>query len=111
MIEHLLIRCVFSRDIWHHVLQWIGLAELQPRGDEASFNTWWRRASQRARKDTRKGLNSIIILTSWFLWKYRNRVVFDAHTPRPQILISEIRDEAKCWALAGAKRLGRILSQ
>lgn len=110
-IDHLLIRCVFTREIWHHVFQWIGTTTLEPQGDEASFHNWWRRTNCRAESQARKGVNSMIILTAWYVWKYRNRVVFDGVSPRPQALTAEIMEEAKCWVLAGARRLGRLLQQ
>ncbi|GJN18079.1 hypothetical protein PR202_gb05199 [Eleusine coracana subsp. coracana] len=91
------------------VLQWIGLSTLEPRGDEDFFHTWWRRAARRAGVEARKGLNSIVILTAWYIWKHRNRVVFDGVQSSPQVLMRDIKDEAHCWVLAGARRLGRLL--
>lgn len=36
-INHLLLGCVFAREIWYHVLQWTGMDRLAPHRDESSF--------------------------------------------------------------------------
>ncbi|KAK3159584.1 hypothetical protein QOZ80_1BG0048490 [Eleusine coracana subsp. coracana] len=83
---------------------------LAPQESGDPFQRWWRRASRRAGKEARRGVNSLIILTVWHMWRYRNRAVFDGEAPRVQVLVTEIKEEAKRWALSGAKQLCRLLS-
>ncbi|GJN39506.1 hypothetical protein PR202_gb28629 [Eleusine coracana subsp. coracana] len=78
---------------------------LAPSADEVGFKEWWRRAARKAPCKMRKGLNSVVILTSWSIWKYRNKCVFDGLRPRAIDLMREIADEAAAWRLAGAKSL------
>jgi hypothetical protein len=61
-IQHLLTTCVFYRDFWFWVLAPLGLQDRVPSRDELSFADWWRKAVKKIQKDTRKGLNSIIVL-------------------------------------------------
>ncbi|CAN6371894.1 unnamed protein product [Urochloa humidicola] len=40
-ITHLSVKCVFSREIWHRVLQKCGWPHLAPRASEHSLPNWW----------------------------------------------------------------------
>ncbi|GJM92867.1 hypothetical protein PR202_ga09373 [Eleusine coracana subsp. coracana] len=77
--------------------------------DEVRFQNWWRCASKRAEKEIQKALNSMVILVASAIWKHRNRVVFDARRPMVQLLILEIKDEARAWATTGARKLRQLL--
>jgi hypothetical protein len=74
-IHHLLIGCVFARQFWFELLQIVGLATLAPQPDDPSFDAWWDKAVLTVSGDTRKGLNSLIILGAWTIWKHRNDCV------------------------------------
>ncbi|GJN03512.1 hypothetical protein PR202_ga20967 [Eleusine coracana subsp. coracana] len=56
-------------------------------------------------KETQKGVNSLIILTAWVLWKHRNSCVFYGKNPSLIILQREVAEERHLWELAGAKGL------
>jgi hypothetical protein len=49
----------------------------------------------------RKGLNSLIILVSWEVWKYRDSCVFEGASPSVQELLQTIGDE---WSLVHGGR-------
>lgn len=108
-IDHILIACVFARETWFRALSWLGMERLTPTPMDASFQGWWRRANRRAATEERRGLNSLVMLVAWELWKQRNRCVFDAAKPCVQTVLQQIKDEAKAWAAAGAKRLRQLL--
>jgi hypothetical protein len=80
-MDHLLISCVFARQFWFRFLQKVTLQDLSPQPDAHSFLEWWRKTEELTLGLVRKGLNSLIILGAWTLWKHRNRCVFDGVAP------------------------------
>jgi hypothetical protein len=109
-IDHLLLSCVFSRQIWFYVLEKFGLQALAPQPDEHSFEEWWDQVSRRIPVQVSKGLNSIVILVAWSLWNHRNRCVFDGVQPNLSTLLSNIKDEQHVWELAGARGVAHLLA-
>ena len=108
-IQHILTSCVFARQVWTTVLGRVGLQHLAPTLEFDTFKDWWRWAAQRAPKAARKGMNSLLILTAWFIWKMRNRCMFDGCQPAARPVLQEIHEQANLWKLAGAKALGELL--
>jgi len=74
-INHLLVGCVFARQVWSLVLQQLGLLQLAPQPSATRFSGWWKRSTAAVPKDARKGLNSLIILVAWEIWKHQNTCV------------------------------------
>ncbi|CAO2038521.1 unnamed protein product [Urochloa humidicola] len=109
-IDHLLLSCVFARQVWYVVLQRFGLQALAPHLEDISFEDWWHKVSTRVNGQTQRGLNSIIILVSWEIWKHRNRCVFDATQPNLRGLLLAIRDELQTWDIAGARGIAYLLA-
>jgi hypothetical protein len=82
-INHLLVSCSFSRIYWYITLRKFGLHILAPLQDDTNFLQWWKRISVIVSDMTKKGVNSLLILGAWMIWKFRNKVVFDG-IPPPQ---------------------------
>jgi hypothetical protein len=61
-ISHLLVSCVFVRQVWMRLLGEVGLHELVPQPSEVSFEAWWHLSSQRVQGQHRRGFNSLVIL-------------------------------------------------
>jgi hypothetical protein len=72
-INHLLVGCVFARQFWFILLQRVELAALAPLPAVASFDEWWRQASDSVSGIVRKGLNPLIMLGAWTIWWHRNK--------------------------------------
>jgi len=53
-IEHLLISCVFSRQVWYNILHKVGLQDLSPQPDDNSFDAWWARTNSGVDDQTKK---------------------------------------------------------
>jgi hypothetical protein len=75
-IQHLLTSCVVARQVWFNVFAPLNLSGSIPHQHESSFVEWWRRTIKRVKKEDRKGVNSLIILGAWMIWKHRNACVF-----------------------------------
>lgn len=51
----------------------------------------------------RKGLNSLIILGAWTLWRHRNDCVFNGASPSLATALVMAGDDTQMWNMAGAK--------
>jgi len=109
-IDHLLVSCVFTREVWFIILQSFGLQPLSPQPDDTSFNDWWESSVSRVDGQIKKGLNSIIILVAWSIWNHRNRCVFDGITPNLNGVLLLIREEILLWSLAGAREISHLVA-
>jgi len=69
------------------------------------FSGWWRKTIAAAPKEARKGLNSLIILVAWELWKHCNACVFEKKRPSIQDVLRSVSLEGGLWGLAGASKL------
>jgi hypothetical protein len=103
-INHLLVKCVFAKQIWFDFLSSVGQQELCP-AHEDSFKSWWKTSSSQTSDLLRKGFNSLVILGVWTIWKHRNRSVFDGCNPSLVTTLRVAREEAVLWSLTGAKAL------
>ncbi|KAL6646865.1 hypothetical protein ACP70R_015559 [Stipagrostis hirtigluma subsp. patula] len=83
----------------------LGLPQCTPTQDESSFMEWWRVCRKRVRKEQRKGLDTLITMGAWLIWKHRNSCVFDGSRPCMTRLIEAFTHEHHLWCLAGARGL------
>ena len=108
-INHLLVGCVFARQVWSLVLHQFGLLHLAPQSAVTRFSGWWKRSTAAIPKEARKGLNSLIILVAWEIWKHRNTCVFDNKWPSVQEVLRSISAEGVLWCSAGASKLQELV--
>jgi hypothetical protein len=107
-MDHILISCVFSRQFCFSILGRVGMQGISPQPEDASFFDWWARRNVIITGEARKGLNSIIILGAWVLWKHKNRCVFDAAPPSLMTALAQDREEKIMWEMAGAKCMSAL---
>jgi hypothetical protein len=65
-IQHLLTRCVFSRQVWFAILSPLEIGGATPRSNERSFAQWCAKTARKV-KECKKGVNSLVILTAWVI--------------------------------------------
>jgi hypothetical protein len=71
---------------------------------------WWRRTNELPLGLIKKGLNSLVILGAWTLWKHQNHCVFDATAPNLAAAIAQT-EERRVWVLARAKEITSLMAQ
>ena len=76
-----------------------------PGQRERSFAEWWHKVNKKVKKENKKGVNSLIILGAWMIWKHRNACVFEGVTPSINFITRDLKDEQSLWCLAGARKL------
>jgi hypothetical protein len=108
-IQHILISCVFAREVWTSILSKFGLLPIAPLLDCTHFSNWWSQSIKSVGKDMRKGLNSLIILVAWQLWKHCNSCVFEGSRACVQNVVLAVGEEGRTWCLAGASALQDLL--
>ena len=109
-INHLLVSCVFSRQVWFIVFQQFGLQCLAPQPGDLLFDEWWEQVNTRVTDLVKQGLNSLVILVAWAIWNHRNRCVFDGQQPELYGLLRSIRVDLYMWDMAGARGISQLLA-
>jgi hypothetical protein len=99
-IHHLLLSCVFARQLWVTLFRQFGFAVLAPQATDSCFASWWGRIIKVVPKEKKKGMNTIIILIAWQLWKFRNQCVFDGCHPDLGSLLQLISMQCYEWGAA-----------
>uniref|UniRef100_A0A453RAT1 Reverse transcriptase zinc-binding domain-containing protein n=1 Tax=Aegilops tauschii subsp. strangulata TaxID=200361 RepID=A0A453RAT1_AEGTS len=63
-MQHLLVTCPFSRQVWHDTFFWRRMTCRRPDQD-ASISEWWLATKALTPKPLRKGLASATLLMRW----------------------------------------------
>jgi exonuclease III len=103
-IQHLMVGCVFARQVWFSLLRRVRLSQLAPQPQDI-FDDWWERVEAVVSDDLRKGVNSLIILGAWSIWRHRNDCVFNGSSPSVAAVLALASVEGQWWRLAGARGL------
>jgi hypothetical protein len=97
--------------LWSLIKSWIGIRSIQPIDwtVNLSINDWWSMMACNAYLN-RKAIVFLTMLVSWIIWKGRNTRVFHNKAAPPTVLLDLIKQEARLWAIAGAKILDFVLT-
>jgi hypothetical protein len=107
-IHHMLLGCVYSREVWVRLLRSIGLLHLCPAQD-AALAPWWLAGHKSLPKERRRGFDSLVTLVWWNIWRERNSRVFNDAMKQAAELASWIHEEGGQWIHAGCSRLSALL--
>ena len=99
-MDHLLTKCSFSREVWFRCFDVLGWTHRLPSPD-LSFIGWWLQARKGFDKRSKRGFDSVVLLTVWMIWKERNNRVFRRKASMPCVVLDKVVEEAKLWVLAG----------
>ena len=97
-VAHLLLGCVFTKQVWFALLDPLQLATLMPERDE-DVASWWLRQRIRVDSVERPLFDSMLLLAVWSLWKERNSTVFGRPASGVQAVVREVLREGEEWAL------------
>jgi hypothetical protein len=107
--NHLFVNYRFSIRIWEILKEWICIHEIYPREwGVLNINEWWKLLAA-GPTPQRKALATLMLLTVWELWNERNARVFRNKSSPSFVVLDRIKNEARLWVLAGAKKLGSIM--
>jgi hypothetical protein len=99
----------FTRRTWELLKEWIGLHGIHPlQWFGLSINEWWTML-EAGSTPNRKALASLALLTVWEVWFERNSRVFHNKQSLSFVVVNKIKEEARLWVIAGAKKLGSIM--
>jgi len=74
-IDHILLTCCYSREVWHCWLSRLHLCDVAPLQDDLAI-PWWLRVRKLLSKSIRKDFDSFFFLMGWSLWKEWNDRTF-----------------------------------
>ncbi|GJV50140.1 zinc finger, CCHC-type containing protein [Tanacetum coccineum] len=98
--KHLFIECPMAVELWNLVSTWWDVGDY-PR-DIQGLSSW---ADLVNLNNFSKGYFDVVIPTTfWVLWRFRNRVCFDAKPPRKDTLGVEIKVLSHSWILHRHKK-------
>jgi hypothetical protein len=102
---------VFARQAWALIFQRLDLLTLARQEMSDSFSCWWCCTIKSVQKNKGKGLNTLIILVAWELWKHQNACVFEGARPNIEVLLQSVANESTMWCLAGSSKLHEHLAR
>ena len=108
-IDHLLISCPFSREIWFKIMRRLGWETAAPTNHTFVFADWWTGARKNIRKEARKCFDSVVICVCWLRWKERNARTFDRQVNTIDDLLCRTADDILLWFHAGLKHLDLVV--
>jgi hypothetical protein len=86
---------VVARKFWYSLFHSVGLSQLVPAASDSPFDEWWERVAAAVTGDVQKGLNSLIVLGAWCIWKHRNNCVLNGDSPSVASILNMARDAAQ----------------
>lgn len=96
---HLFVGCSIAKDLWSFVFNWWNL---QPVGIEDLLNLY---KSVVLSDDKRKLFDAVIKAGVWFLWIFRNHMVFNTKKPRKNLIADNVRLHSFVWISSRALKL------
>lgn len=103
---HMLLGCVFAREVWYNILLPLRLHRFTPDGT-VPLSEWWPSITRAVPPRHRRGMNTTIAATLRFIWLERNSRVFDRKASLSAHTVNKIKVELDLWSRAKVEG-GRI---
>lgn len=105
--DHLFVGCSFTKQVWHSVFS--ALRITMPPHDQEGLLDWWLLLRKNRGKFKQKGIDSMVMLIVWAIWKERNALTFDGSTARRvSDVVQSVWAEGELWARADAKWMAAL---
>ncbi|GJX80171.1 RNA-directed DNA polymerase, eukaryota [Tanacetum coccineum] len=94
LIDHVLWKCSLASELWHKVFMWLDLTPPVINSFAAIFD-WVE--DLRINPQGKHIVQSILGVTAWSIWKFRNGCIFDHKRPIRQDIFDNIVDLSYVW--------------
>lgn len=104
---HLFVNCSYSKQVWHIILSAVHLSA--PPTPAIDILDWWLELRHGHNGLKQRGIDSMVQLILWCLWKERNTRVFEGAAGRSvSDMVHHIWSEGLTWISAGAKWMATL---
>ncbi|GKE30212.1 hypothetical protein Tco_1445596, partial [Tanacetum coccineum] len=93
-LNHIFFECNIAKDIWTLVRKWCAIY-FPPFTSYEHWKGWF--SSWQVVKDKSQRLSVIFSSSLWWLWRYRNSVIFCSHPMRKNDIFDNIRLSSYSW--------------
>lgn len=100
-IDHLLVACAESHQLWWIALRAIGHSDCLLI-NESSFHLWLCDSRRKMIKELHQGFDTIATLVAWTVWKKINNRVFNQQSRTWAEVVRAMAGESELWRLAKA---------
>lgn len=73
--DHLLVACVFSREVWHRLLQRVDALTLLPTA-ECTLSAWWLDTREHIPSELHKGFDALVLQCPGMCGRSRTKELF-----------------------------------
>jgi hypothetical protein len=110
-VDHILVACIVSRDIWFKCLRVSGWQHLSSTAANDLVG-WWLRSRKLVEKAKCRAFDSMCVLIARCIWPHRNDVVFRSLVSVPGLLAAIASQFEQWWPLrmGGGPRNRQIYS-
>lgn len=109
-MDHLLVVCAVTAQIWVQFWSTIGLRWFITVG-QVTFEDYWTAVRGALQRKQKRSLDSCIILVAWMIWKERNSIAFRREITSVDLLLVRICDEFSHWHIVGVLCLEALSSR
>jgi hypothetical protein len=67
--------------VWFRIFSLVNMQQFSPTRVDLVFQDWCANLEAKVPHVLRKGVNSLVMLVAWWLWKQRNKCVFEGILP------------------------------
>jgi hypothetical protein len=100
LVDHLMVQCVFSWEVWFLTLRRCGWEILMP-STVHTFGGWWVECQKQVVKGRRKVFDSLVISVAWSIWLQRNDPCFARICKPPAVVALDAWSLLEQWCRAG----------